>query len=77
MRLEEYKERERTADASIGAFRHFEGNAYKVTGATTDGKRFTLTYRDPRMFFGINLWHGSKWIKYADEERWRLIGRVG
>ena len=76
MELREYTKKERAQDARAGAFRHFNGNAYKVTGRTTDGRRFTIHTDSPHHALGINLFSGSKWVKYADEPNYRRFCEV-
>ena len=71
MELKDYSKSERAKDARSGIIRAFSGNHYKVTGHTTDGRRFSIHTSNPYHALGINLFKGSKWVKYADETSWR------
>ena len=48
---------------------------FQVTGLTWRGKRFRLTYSEPHMAFGINLWNGSIWGVLPNGRR-KLLKRV-
>ena len=76
MELKDYTKKERTQDARNGIIRNFKGNAYKVTGITTRGQRFVIHTSSPHYALGINLFKGSKWVKYADETNWRRFAEV-
>lgn len=49
--------------------------AFIVTGKTTSGKRFKLTYRNALSAFGINLWRGSVWGLLPNGKR-KLLKRI-
>jgi len=50
---------------------------YKVTGVTTDGRRFKpKIYSHPHWAFGINLWKGSVWGWNKKTRKWELLNRV-
>ena len=71
MFLQDDTKKQRAQDARNGVIYHFTGNAYKVTGRTTDGRRFTIHTDSPHHALEINICDGSKWIKYADEVSFR------
>ena len=77
MKLEAYTKNQRTRDARKGIFRAYSGNCYKVTGRTTDGRRFRILTESAFFALGINLYSGSKWVQYPDEPgKWRRFCQV-
>jgi len=51
-----------------------DGDKYVVTGVDTEGKRFSLTYRDWWTASCINLHRGNRWL-LRNGKRW-LINSV-
>lgn len=47
---------------------------WKVTGVTTDGKRFRRLFTDGKWAIGINLYRGTVWCKI--NETWRVVYRI-
>jgi len=47
---------------NIITWKHKEGDYYLITGKTTDGRKFRLTYPTWYMASGINLYNGHKWL---------------
>jgi len=49
---------------------------YLVTGVTTDGKRFSMSFLEQKWAFGINLYRGSVWEVHKESGKRRLLRRV-
>lgn len=76
MTIENYNTKSRKIDCQNGTIYHFTGNVYKVCGIDRNGKRFRIVTLTPHHALGINLWHGRKYVRYADEKKFRMFDNV-